>query len=153
MNKVMMMAAMMAAAWMPASTMAGDFNFRLDIGGRKGHVGVGVHAGDHVGVGVHVGRARPVAVTRTVYVPAEYALVSERVWVPTTQTVYREVPVLDANGQVVAYRQEPQVIESGYWTTVQKQVLVREGYTKVVEHGRRYPARGVHTRVVRHAAY
>lgn len=132
-----------ALAMAPATAWAGDFGFNLDIGGREGHVGVGVHVGDQVGVGVYVGRAQPVAVSRQGYIPPEYAVVTERVWVPTTQTVIREVPVYDAYGQVVAYRQEPQIVQSGYWTTVQKQVLIRQGYfrrTAIGNPHRRYPA-------------
>lgn len=127
----------------PAAAQAGGFGFNLDIGGRKSHVGVGVHVGDHVGVGVHVARPHLVAVTRQVYVPPEYAVVSERVWVPTTETVIRDVPVYDAMGRIVAYRQEPEVVHGGYWTTVQKQVLIRDGYYRRTVTGdihRRHPA-------------
>lgn len=72
--------------------------------------------------------------TRPVWVPPVYRTVSERVWVPTTTTTYRDVPVIDRYGNVVSYRREAHTVPSGYWSVVQRQVLVRAGYwTTTVE--------------------
>ncbi|UCD29638.1 MAG: hypothetical protein JSV03_03925 [Planctomycetota bacterium] len=118
MKKGMMAMLTMLAAATPAT--AGNFNLLLNINGNGRH-------GGNLTLGIGTARRQPIVVRR-VWVAPVYKTVIERVWVPTVQTVYRDVPVTNIFGQVISYRREPYTIESGYWTVVQKQVLVRDGY-------------------------
>lgn len=149
------LAGMLATA-MPAA--AGNFGLNLGLStGRHGtrvgvgvgvsrhgtHVGVGVghgRHGTHVGVGVGVGHVRSAigvgtampmgrfAPVQRVWVAPVYNTVIERVWVPTTETRFRDVPIVNAHGQVIEYRREAYTVATGHWQGVQRQVLVREGY-------------------------
>ena len=103
------LASMLAAA-MPAA--AGDFSLSLGIGlGARG------------GLGLTIGKG----CTRPAVAVAPVAPV-QRVWVPTVETRYRDVPVIDACGQVVAYRREAYTVTGGYWKEVQRRVRVPAGY-------------------------
>ena len=117
-------------------------NFSISFGLHKSH-----HHGKQVSLGIQINRpvARPAQVVR---VPATYRIVSERLWVPTTQTVYRDVPVIDTFGHTIAYRREATLVQSGYWKTVQRQVLVRPAHTVVVTTG---GYRKLHTMSVAHS--
>ncbi len=135
-NKTYLMA--VAGLAMAAPALAGDFAFSFSYG--QGH------RGPAIGVGVTVGRPAPVLAVpapvvavpapvvvpavpvQRIWVPPVYQNVTERVWVPTLQTAYRDVPVVDVFGNVVSYRREAYTIEGGYWSEVPQQVLVREGY-------------------------
>lgn len=130
--------AMMAILAGPA--VAGDFSFSFGL------VKAG-HHGKQVALGIQINRpvARPAQVVR---VPATYRTVSERIWVPTTQTVYRDVPVIDTFGHTIAYRREATLVQSGYWKTVQRQVLVRPAHNAVVTAGGN---RKLHTMTVAHS--
>ena len=110
----------MLVAAMPA--MAGDFSF--GIGYSQGYGGSGF------GLNIEIGQPRPVVVQPVVTQPVVVQpMVTERVWVPTTETAYRDVPVLDAWGRVISYRREAYTIESGYWTEVQRPAtVVTSGY-------------------------
>jgi len=121
---------MNSMAWigiLAGPAVAGDFSFSFGL--HKSN-----HHGQQVTFGIQINRpvARPAQV---VLVPATYRIVNERIWVPTTQTVYYDVPVLDTCGNTIAYRREAKIIESGYWNTVQRQVLVRPAHTAVVTAG------------------
>ncbi|NLX12736.1 MAG: hypothetical protein GXY44_03665 [Phycisphaerales bacterium] len=113
----------MLVAAMPA--MAGDFSF--GFGYSQGYGGTGF------GLNIEIGRPRPVVVQPVVTQPVVVQpvivqpMVTERVWVPTTETAYRDVPVLDAWGRVISYRREAYTIESGYWTEVQRPATVVTG--------------------------
>ncbi len=96
------------------SALAGDFHF--DLGLSTGHHGTSV------GVSINAGHHQTIIVRR----PVIRTLV-EHVWVPTTQTVYRDVPVLDARGQTIAYKREATVIHGGYYQEVHKKILVHPG--------------------------
>ncbi len=140
--QISVLSVVMAAS---APAMAGDFGFAFNFfkGGRHHH---------GVNVGVVVGRpavvapapvvvapapvvvapppvvAVPVVPVRPVYVPPVYTTVAERVWVPTVQTLYRDVPILDVCGRVIGYRREPYTVTSGHWSVVHRRVIAREGY-------------------------
>jgi hypothetical protein len=121
---------MHAIAWiglLAGPAAAGDFSFSFGLHKTN-------HHGRQVALGIQVNRpeVRPAPV---LHVPATYRTVSERIWVPTTETVYRDVPVLDTWGNTIAYRRETQVIQSGYWKTIQRQVLVRPAHTVVLTPG------------------
>lgn len=121
---------MNAMAWIGILTgpaAAGDFSFSFGLLTSNQH-------GNRVTLGIEVNRPelRPAPV---IHIPATYATVSERIWVPTTETVYRDLPVLDGCGNTIAYRREAQVVQSGYWETVQRQVLVRPASTVVLGAG------------------
>ena len=143
---VMGLAGMMAAA---APARAGEFALTLDIEGRHGN-----HLGLTIGNGyitpvitcpvVPVAVAQPV---ERVWVAPVYRDVIERVWVPTTEIQYRDVPVVDAWGNVIAYRREAYTVASGYWQDVTRRELVREGYWQTiypVESHKRYYGIGGH---------
>ncbi len=145
---VMGLAGMMAAA---APAKAGDFALTLDIEGRHGN-----HLGLTIGNGyitpvitcpvVPVAVAQPV---ERVWVAPVYRDVIERVWVPTTEIRYRDVPVIDAWGNVIEYRREAYTVASGYWQDVTRRELVREGYWQTiypVESHKRYYGIGDHER-------
>jgi len=109
--------AMVVMTFLAAPAMAGDFGFSFNFakGGKHDNgIGIGLRFGN---VGV-----QPIRLTR---LPVAYTTVTERVWVPTTETVYRDVPVKDAWGKVVEYRREATVVQGGYWQTVERQVPVR----------------------------
>jgi hypothetical protein len=142
-NKAMMvmgLAGMMAGA---APAKAGDFALTIDLEGRHGN---------HLGLTIGNGYVTPVVVAQPVappvqriWVPPVYRDVIERVWVPTTEIRYRDVPVLDAWGNVIEYRRESYTVPSGYWQDVTRRELVREGYWQVVnpwENHKKYYAFG-----------
>jgi hypothetical protein len=107
------------------TALAGGFNFDLGIftGNHETNVGVSTgHHGTSVGVSINAGRPRPVVVARPVT-----RTVIEHVWVPTTETVYRDVPVLDALGQVIAYKREASVVHGGYYEEVHKKMIFHPG--------------------------
>ena len=121
---------MNAMAWiglLAGPAAAGDFSFSFGLS--KSH-----HLGQQVALGFHINRPE-VRLTPVVHVPATYRTIRERLWVPTTETIYRDVPVLDSWGNTIAYRREAQLIQSGYWKTVHRQVLVRPAHTAVVAPG------------------
>ncbi len=106
---------LLAAATGPA--MAADISIGgfFGKGGRDGvAVGGFVRIGDPAPQPVVV--APPAAVVQPVVVPPP--VIVERVWVSTPRIVYREVPVIDACGRVIAYRQEREVIPDGHWETI-----------------------------------
>jgi len=119
---------------MPAT--AGDFSLNLGVGWGGKHAGsVGLAIGNALVrpvMPVQPFAVQPVAVQR-VWVAPVYRTVVERVWVPTVETQYRDVPVIDAFGQVIAYKREAYTVTSGYWQEVAKQVLVQEGYWTTVQ--------------------
>jgi hypothetical protein len=115
------MLTMLAILATAAPAMAGEFNFQLNIN-RASHHGSGLS------LGISTGTHRPVIPVKRIWVAPVYETVVQRVWVPTVETAYRDVPVTNIFGQVISYRREPYTIESGYWTEVHKQVLVRAGY-------------------------
>jgi hypothetical protein len=139
-TQVSVLATVMATS-IPA--MAGDFGFAFSFSKHR-------HHRHGVDVGVVIGRPRvalpapvlvpapviapapvpvvPVVPVRPILVPPVYTTVAERVWVPTVQTHFRDVPVYDICGRIVSYRREPYTVSSGYWTVVQKRVMVRERY-------------------------
>lgn len=137
---VMGLAGMMAGA---APAKAGDFTLSIGVEG---------HHGNYFGLTIGNGCITPVVVAQPVPPPAEriwvppvYRDVIERVWVPTTEIRYRDVPVLDAWGRVIQYRRESYTVPSGYWQDVTRRELVREGYWQVVnpwENQNRYYAFG-----------
>jgi len=134
----------MLATTMPAA--AGGINFSLDINrhSRNGRsVSIGISAGEHR-------RAIPV---KQIWVTPVYRTVTERVWVPTVQTAYRDVPVVDSFGQVISYRREPYTIESGYWNEVHRQVLVRAGYWTTAPISRRHRPSALMGLVRGHSAF
>lgn len=100
------LASVLAAA-MPAA--AGDFSLRL---------GIGLGARGGLGLAINTGCTRPAVAVAPV----------QRVWVPTVQTRYRDVPVIDACGQVVAYRRQAYTVTGGYWKAVHRPVAVRGGH-------------------------
>ena len=112
-----------------APTMAGDFSFLLNLAGNGRH-------GGNLALGISTARPQPVVVKR-IWVAPVYKTVIERVWIPTTQTAYRDVPVTNIFGRVISYRREAYTIESGYWTEVHKRVLVRPGYWTTTPTGSR----------------
>ena len=118
MTKKMMVILTTMATATPA--MAGDFSFMLNLAGNGRH-------GGNLALGFSTARPRPVVVQR-VWIAPVYSTVIERVWVPTVETAYRDVPVTNIFGRVISYRREAYTSESGYWTEVQKRVLVRAGY-------------------------
>ncbi len=148
--------AMVGMGLMAMPAMAGGFNFGLGINTGSTRVGVGVNVNEHtgVGVGVDVGPAvpafaAPVAVQPVVvapphraWVPAVTQVVVERVWVPAVQTLYRDVPVTDVFGNVISYRREAYTVDNGCWQTVQRPVVVQEGYWRnaTAIRGRGYPS-------------
>ena len=116
-----------SVAWigiLAGPAVAGDFSFSFGL--HKSN-----HHGKQVALGIHINRPviRP---GQVIHVPATYQTVSERIWVPTTETVYRDVPVLDTFGNTIAYHREATLVQSGYWKMVERQVLVRPAHTKVV---------------------
>ncbi len=124
---VMGLAGMMAGA---APAKAGDFALSIGVEG---------HHGNYFGLTIGNGCITPVVVAQPVpppvqriWVPPVYRDVIERVWVPTTEIRYRDVPVLDAWGRVIEYRRESYTVPSGYWQDVTRRELVREGYWQVV---------------------
>jgi hypothetical protein len=146
------LAGMMAMA---GTASAGDFSLNLGFGSG--------HGGDHFGLGLHFGDSQPLVAAppvvvqqpvlvqpQRVWVPPTYRVVSERVWVPTVRTAYRDVPVIGPHGQVVSYRREPYTVRSGHWVTVRRQVPVGEGQWRTVDDPdhfpRRYPSGGAHGR-------
>lgn len=81
----------------------------------------GRHGGTVIGGFLRIGEPRPVAplpvaVAAPVVVPPP--VVTERIWVSTPRVEYREVPVLDTFGRVIAYRQESVVVPDGHWEYV-----------------------------------
>ena len=128
---VMGLAGLMAAG---APAKAGDFALTIDIEGRHGnHLGLTIGNGCITPViTCPVPVAQPV---ERVWVAPVYRDVIERVWVPTTETQYRDVPVVDTWGNVIAYRREAYTVASGYWQDVTRRELVREGYWQTI-----YPA-------------
>lgn len=131
-----------AMSMLAAPATAGDFSFGLGIS--EGH------GGSSFGLSIDIGRPRPVIVTppvvRPVVVEPVYETVIERVWVPTTEVAYRDVPVIDALGNVVSYRREAYTVESGYWKNVERRVLVYP------DGCREHHSCG-HTEVIRQRAY
>ena len=119
MTKTMMVILTTMATATPA--MAGDFGLLLNINRNSGHA-------PGVSLGISIGRHLPAVPVKRIWVAPVYETVIERVWIPTVQTAYRDVPVTNLFGRVISYRREPYTIESGYWTEIQKQVLVRRGY-------------------------
>lgn len=117
-NKMMAMLTMLAAA---TPALAGEFNFQLLINRLN-------HHGQSFALGISTATPQPVVTVQRIWIDPVYETVVERVWVPTVQTAYRDVPVTNFFGQIISYRREAYNIESGYWTEVQKQVLVRPGY-------------------------
>lgn len=151
--------AMLAVAGLAAPAMAGDFGFGFSFG--KSGKGKGFSFAFDYGRPAVVAPApvvvapppvvvapAPVVVTpppvvvERVWVEPVYKTVTERVWVPTVRTAYRDVPVYDVYGNVVSYRREAYSVQSGYWREVTRQVCVREGYWTTVPAtpDRRYPA-------------
>jgi hypothetical protein len=76
--------------------------------------------------------AAPVVVTRPVIAPAP--VIVERVWVSTPRTECRQVPVIDAWGRVIAYRQECVTIPDGHWETITRPTPVACATAVVVHH-------------------
>lgn len=159
MTRMTQMMALLAVAGLAAPAMAGDFGFGFSFG--KSGKGKGFSFAFDYGRPAVVAPApvvvtpspvvvapAPVVVTpppvvvERVWVEPVYQTVTERVWVPTVKTAYRDVPVYDVFGNVVSYRREPYTVESGYWREVTRRVCVREGYwtTVPVSPDRRYPA-------------
>lgn len=130
-RKAMTMVAGLAgglAMAMPAA--AGDFSLNLGVG-------VGRH-GTQVGLGIQTGHTQPVAVAPAIRIaPAAplYRVVTERVWIPVIEARYRDVPVVDALGRVIAYRREAYTVQSGYWKEIRRQVPVQAGCMTVVASG------------------
>ncbi len=128
MNVTAVVGGMLVAA-MPA--MAGDFSFGFGFTEGRG--------GTSFGLNIEIGRPRPVVAVQPVVVQPVVTqpvvvqpvvvqpMITERVWVPTMETAYRDVPVLDAWGRVISYRREAYTIESGYWTEVQRPAPVVTG--------------------------
>ena len=132
-----MAAVLMGMAALATPAMAGDFNFRLGIGVNDQGTGVHLAIGNHH---ASVVRVQPVAVER-VWVEPVYQTVSERVWIPTVETRYRDVPVIGPRGHVIEYRREAYTVETGHWATVDRQVLVTAGHWMTVTRPAVYPTR------------
>lgn len=135
-----MTAGVMGMLALAAPASATDFGFQLSLSGRDGgHIGVTVRKGDH-----HR-RPRPVVVRpvveERVWVPPVYRDVVERVWVPTVETRYRDVPVVDAAGEVIEYRREAYTVETGHYKTVTRRELVREGFWRTTGSSCQQPQR------------
>lgn len=131
---VMGLAGLMVAA---APAKAADFALTIDIEGRNGnHFGLTIGKG-YVTPVVAVQPVVPVVVqpVERIWVPPVYRDVIERVWVPTTEIRYRDVPVVDAWGNVIAYRREAYTVQTGYWQDVARRELVREGYWQTAYPG------------------
>jgi len=106
--------ALVAASAAPA--MAEGFS----IGGL---FATGRHGGTVIGGFLRVGEPRPVVVAAPVVVPrpvvvAPPPIIVERVWVSTPRVECRQVPVIDAWGRVIAYREECVTIPDGHWETI-----------------------------------
>jgi len=130
-NKAMMLMGLAGMMAWAAPAKAGDFALTIGIQGPHGN---------QLGLTIGNGCVTPVLVTQPVVVPVErvwvppvYRDVIERVWVPTTETQYRDVPVVDAWGRVIAYRREAYTVQTGYWQDVTRRELVREGYWRIVD--------------------
>jgi hypothetical protein len=130
----------MALATGPA--MAGDFS----IGAL---VATGGHGGTVVGGFLRIGEPRPQVVAPPVVIPGPVVVpppvIVERVWVSTPRIECRQVPVIDAWGRVIAYREERVTIPDGHWETVTRPAPAPCA-AAVVVHGRE-PVRGHEERV------
>jgi hypothetical protein len=119
-----MMRVLGVVALVAAPAAADEFSFGLSFGQGRG--------GTAIGVGFGWGN-RPVVAAPIVARPVVVApVVAQRVWVPTVQTTYRDVPVLDAWGRVISYRREAVQVQGGYWANAPQPVVAtgwNSGYT------------------------
>lgn len=143
MGSWMVAVGMLAVAAAPV--MAGDFSIGAMFAGGK-------HGGTVIGGFLRLGQpsprvvAQPVIVTRPpVMLPPP--VIVERVWVSTPRIEYRQVPVLDVFGRVIAYRQESVTIPDGYWQTVTRPAPVAHATAVVLpryDRDRGYEGRNEH---------
>lgn len=109
MTRIIQTAALVAGISLTAGHAAAQ-QFALNLG-------INSSSGRAVGVGVHVGQpAVVVPVAHPVPVPVAAPVpVCQKIWVPTTETVTRTVPIIGPCGTVIGHRTETEVINGGHW--------------------------------------
>lgn len=89
---------------------AGDFS----IGG---FFTTGGHGGTAIGVQLDFGWPAPIVAPTVAPVFVQPPVRTERIWVPEYRIEYRQVPIVDAWGRIIAYREEQVQVDCGHWVT------------------------------------